>query len=1124
MNKKKQIPAIVWRAMKMSLHQFLIILLFCGFSYAREAAGQEILSRPVSLELENVKLKKALLSIEHQANVRFVYSSSAIDINQKVNIRATSKNLDAILKELLKPMSVSYVVSENRILLKNEKKEEKPLPAAPTGMIENVNAVDRTLAGTVVDETGSGLPGVSVLIKGTQVGTTTDVDGKYQIITRSESDILIFSFVGYLPQEVTVGSRTTLDITLNPDIKALQEVVVVGYGTQKKVNLTGALSMLDMKTKENTPVTNASQAMHGISGLWVNQAGSRPGADNATIRIRGVGTTNNSNPLVLVNGMEYDMNEVNPNDIESITVLKDASAAIYGSRAANGVVLITTKTGVAGKNKVSYNFSQGIQSPTMMPDVVWDPIQYMQLKNQALRNEGKTVVDYSDAQIEQYRSGMAGNPYAYPHINWFDQVMKNGSLNQHHLQFSGGTDKMLYKLSLGYMNQKGVLVANDNAQRYSVDVNVSSQVAKRLRVGANIIANYRKSTEPADGTASYFGSLMRVLPIFTPYVEDGRYGNTVFRTPGRNLIENPMKLVREGYRKPTVQRVFAKLFADYELPFDMKYSVNLGIDKLDNVERRFNSRVNTYDPLTLAVMNYGQTVSYNGNISNLNLNFYQTLSWEKAFTGGHNLSALVGTSYNDFDNSYFNANIENLSGNTLTDLNASTLNPVITGQVTRDKLTSFFGRANYDFKEKYLLEAVIRYDGSSRFGKNNRWGVFPGLSAGWRIDQESFFDVNFINLLKLRASIGKLGNQAVPLYSYLNVVNLGSDYSFGNVLQPGAASTSYNDPNISWETTTTYNAGIDAELWSGKLSAEFEVFKKRTSGILRQVALPSQIGALTGPQRNIGVVDNTGFEVTLSHRNRIGDFKYEVRPSVSFVKNKIVDLNGETVISGRRILKEGHALDAYYILQSEGIYQTQEEINNSAKVSNAVKPGYLKYKDVDGNVTINGNDRIITGSSIPRWNYSFAVNLTYKQFSLNTYFQGVQGINIYPTANLAYPVNNGAGLTKEWATDSWTPQNTGARLPILTTPQGASENYQASTAWLRSGSYLRAQNIQLNYAFPEKWISKVSISRLNLFANVQNFFTFSKYKDSDPERNITGDNLYDYPMLKTVSFGLNVTF
>lgn len=985
-------------------------------------------------------------------------------------------------------------------------------------------AQQANVSGRVTTAAGEALPGATVRLKGTSLGTATDVSGRYRIAVPDTSAVLVFSFGGYTAQEVPVAGRSVLDIVMQESQTGLNEVVVVGYGTQKKVNLTGALSVLDMKTKENTPITNASQALHGVSGLWVNQAGSRPGADNATIRIRGVGTTNNSNPLVLVNGIEYDLNEINPNDIESVTVLKDASAAIYGSRAANGVVLVTTKTGKEGKTKVAYNFSYGIQSPTMMPDVVWDPIEYMQLKNQALRNEGKTVVDYTDQQIQQYKDGMATNPYAYPNLDWFDLVMDNGNLMQHHVQVSGGNEKVVYSLALGYMDQHGVLINNDEAQRYSIDLNLSAKVTNRLRVGGNVIGNYRKSVEPADGTGSYFGSLMRVLPIFTPYVEDGRYGNVVFRTPGRNAIENPMKLVKEGYRKPAAQRLFAKVFADYELPFNIKYNVNLGVDKLDNYDRRFNNRVNTYEPLTLTAMTYGQTVAYNGNTSNLNLNFFQTLSWDKTFSGKHNLSVMGGTSYNSFDVSNFSASIENVAGNSLSAINAGSLNPAVTGAITTDRLASYFGRANYSFKEKYLLEAVFRYDGSSRFARGNRWGFFPGVSAGWRIDQEGFFNMKSIDLLKLRASYGKLGNQAVPLYSYQNVVELGADYSFTNAIQPGAAVESYNDPSIHWETTTTYNLGLDVSAFNGKLTAEGEVFKRRTSGILRQVNLPAQVGNLNGPQRNIGVVDNTGFELNLGHRNRINDFTYELLGSVSYVKNEIVDLNGETVISGRRILKEGYPIDAYYVLQADGIYQTQDEIDKSAKVSSAVKPGYLKYKNMNGDNVINGDDRIVTGSSIPKWTYSFAINLGYKRFSLNTYFQGVQGLTIYPTANLAYPVNNGAGLTKEWATDSWTPENRGARLPILTTPQGASENYQGSTFWFRSGNYLRVQNVQLNYSVPERLLAKANISKLNLFANLQNFFTFSEYKDSDPERNITLDTLYDYPLLKTISFGLNVIF
>ncbi|MBO9155006.1 SusC/RagA family TonB-linked outer membrane protein [Chitinophaga sp. GCM10012297] len=992
------------------------------------------------------------------------------------------------------------------------------------GGFQPLMAQQASVSGKVTTTAGEALPGATVRLKGTNTGAAADADGRYKISVSEASAVLVFTFSGYATQEVQVAGRSVVDIIMQESQTGLNEVVVVGYGTQKKVNLTGALSVLDMKTKENTPITNASQALHGVSGLWVNQAGSRPGADNATIRIRGVGTTNNANPLVLVNGIEYDFNEINPNDIESITVLKDASAAIYGSRAANGVVLVTTKTGKEGKTKVTYNFSYGIQSPTMMPDVVWDPIEYMQLKNQALRNEGKTVVDYTDQQIQQYKDGMANNPYAYPNIDWFDLVMDKGKLMQHHVQVSGGNEKVLYSLALGYMDQNGILINNDQAQRYSIDLNLSAKVTDRLRVGGNIIGNYRKSVEPADGTASYFGSLMRVLPIFTPYVEDGRYGNVVFRTPGRNAIENPMKLVKEGYRKPEAQRLFAKVFADYQLPFNIKYNVNLGVDKLDNYDRRFNNRVNTYEPLTLTAMTYGQTVAYNNSASNRNLSFFQTLSWDKTIAGKHNFSVMGGTSYNSFDVSNFSASIENVAGNSLSAINAGSLNPAVTGAITTDRLASYFGRANYSFNEKYLLEAVFRYDGSSRFARGNRWGFFPGISAGWRIDQENFFNMKNIDLLKLRASYGKLGNQAVPLYSYQNVVELGGDYSFVNTIQPGAAVESYNDPTIHWETTATYNLGLDVSAFNGKLTAEADVFKRRTSDILRQVNISAQVGNLNGPQRNIGVVDNTGFELNLGHRNRISDFTYELLGSVSYVKNEVVDLNGETVISGRRILKEGYPIDAYYVLQADGIYQSQDEIDKSATVSSAVKPGYLKYKNMNGDDVINGDDRIVTGSSIPKWTYSFGINLGYKRFSLNTYFQGVQGLTIYPTANLAYPVNNGAGLTKEWATDSWKPGNRGARLPILTTPQGASENYQNSTFWFRSGNYLRVQNVQLNYSVPESVLSKANISKLTLFANLQNFFTFSEYKDSDPERNITLDTLYDYPLLKTISFGLNVIF
>lgn len=1102
-----------------------LMLLFFG-SLFQVQADPGSAQPQISILKSGVAIKDLLKQVEAQSQYRFFYNHARVDVSEKVNVNIKGASVTRALDEIFRSTDIGYKITGRQILLYRRMHIRLDSVSLDhhRDIRSDVIAAVFAVSGKVTGSGGEPIPGANVVLKGTTTGTSTNAEGNFSLTIPSGSGTLIFSFIGYDTQEVPVNDRAVLDVVLKENNQALNEVVVVGYGTQKKVNLTGALSTLDMKTKENTPVTNTSQALHGVSGLWVNQAGSKPGADNATIRIRGVGTTNNSNPLVLVNGVEYDMNMVNPNDIETITVLKDASAAIYGSRAANGVILITTKAGKEGKTQINYNFSYGFQSPTRMPDVVWNPIQYMQLKNQALRNEGKTVVDYSDAQIDQYQKGMATNPYAYPNINWFDQVMRKGKLNQHHLQFSGGSDKLTYSLALGYMNQQGVLIDNDKADRYSLDLNLSAKVTKNLRVGANLIGSYRHSQEPVDGTSSYFGALMRVLPIFTPYVQDGRYGNVAFRTPGRNSIENPMKLVKEGQRTYGVQRLLTKLYADYQLPHNLKYSINFGFDKLDSLERRFNSRVNTYDPLTLAPMTYGNPVAYNATGDNLNLTFYQTLSWEQTLGGSHNVSAMIGQSYNDFDRGKFSSSVESTPGSTLTDIGAGSLNPAVGGAVTRDRLASYFGRINYAFKEKYLLEAVLRYDGSSRFALGKRWGLFPGISGGWRIDQEDFFRLKFINLLKLRASWGKLGNQSVPLYSYLNVVSLGGDYSFGGVIQPGAATTAYNDPGISWETTANYNAGIDLEAWSGKLGAEFDIFTRKTTGILRQVAIPSQVGALAGPSRNIGAVNNAGFELSLSHRNRIQDFRYELRAGLSYVKNEVKDLRGETVIDGRRILKEGAPIDAYYLYQADGIYQTQDEIKNSATVSSAVKPGYLKYRDVNNDGKINGDDRMVTGSSIPKWNYSFMINLSYKRFSLNTFLQGVQGISIYPTANLAYPVNNGAGLTREWATDSWTPQNTGARLPILTTPQGASENYQNSTFWLRDASYLRVQNVQLNYAFPEQWLGKAKISKLNVFFNLQNFFTFSKYKDSDPERNIRQDTLYDYPLLKTVSFGLSASF
>jgi len=720
-------------------------------------------AQKINLAETNVSLKKLINEIRGQSGYNFLYTKSMLKNAKPVSITVYSAKITDVLDQVFAEQPLTYTIVNNTIVIKEKEKAPdlsqiiQPLPYAAIAV-----------TGRVTDEHGQSLPGVSILIKGTTQGTVTDNDGKYRISVADNNAILIFRYVGFVSQEVTINGKNKIDVVLKEDQKALNEIVVVGYGTTKKTTLTGAVSTLDMKTKENTPITNASQALHGVSGLWVNQAGGQPGADAATIRIRGIGTLNNSNPLVLVDGIEYDLNEINPDFIESITVLKDASAAIYGSRAANGVILVTTKTGKQGKTQVNYSYSYGIQKPTFLPDVLWDPIQYMQLKDQALINEGKSAsaVDYSPAQIAEYQAGMATDPITYPNLNWFDIVLKNGMLQQHNLSFSGGSDKVVYNVGLGYMDQDGILIKANHANRYTLNVNVSANVSSKLRVGTNIVGNYRTFTQPpfsgASATSYYFNRLMRVLPIFTPQLADGRWGSVVFATPGRNTIENPLMLLSAGNNTTNVQRTLAKIFADYQLPFGLKYNINFGVDKMDGLLSYFQPYLVSYNPKTQVPNNYNINPSSNNqDNNNLNISFYQTLNWEKSFNKVHNISAMVGTSYNSFNTAVFTGHAEGYFDNTLTDLDAGALNQMVTGRTTKDVLASYFGRVNYNYKEKYLLEGTFRYDGSSRFIDGKRWGAFPSASAGWRIDKEDFFKVKNIDLLKLRASWGKVTRRLI---------------------------------------------------------------------------------------------------------------------------------------------------------------------------------------------------------------------------------------------------------------------------------------------------------------------------------------------------------------------------
>ncbi|WP_349318257.1 TonB-dependent receptor [Chitinophaga sp. MM2321] len=991
---------------------------------------------------------------------------------------------------------------------------------------QSLYAQDLPVTGKVSAANGMPLIGVNVQIAGTSKGAATDVDGQFKLSVPAGAT-LKFSFIGYLPKELKISNANPLQVTMEEDVQKLNDVVVVGYGTQKKATLTGAITTVSMSDKAGQPITNVSNALHGVPGVFANLSNSQPGVDRSTIRIRGVGTLSNNDPLVLVDGIEYSMDELNPNDIETVTVLKDAAAAIYGSRAANGVILVTTKKG-KGASKVNYSTYYGKQRATYLPNTINDPIVYMKLKNLANKNEGKAP-DYSDDEIAEYEKGMLTDPITYPANDWYKIALQDGTIKKHDLSISGSTDKYQYRLSLGYLDRNGVLFGPGNHEnKYSVGLNASMNVSEKLKAGISLDGYYRNYTQPF--YSDMWNYISRALPILTDQLADGRYGNSWLRTPGRNNWENPRMLAYNGLQTKVVQRFLSTVFAEYKLPFDITYNIKFGVDKYDGILSGFTPRMQTFNPKTGAAINWNSPAtaprSAKTDYNNMNLHFYNTLDWKHTFSEKHNLSAMLGASYDNFDVDEWAASMYGYLDGTLDALSAGTVWNATSGNYTRDVLESYFGRVNYDYDGKYLLEATFRYDGSSRFAKVNRWGFFPSVSAGWRIDKESFFQSNFIDLLKLRVSAGQMGNQAVALYSTTPNVMLGEDYSFGGVLNSGAAQKAYVDSTITWETMTTYNVGADINLWKSRIAVTVDAYKKRTTGILRTVNIPSQIGNLTGPKQNVGTVDNTGIELVVQYRNNIGNLDYGVYGNVAYNKNEVVDLKGEIIYGSGTITKKDYPIDAYYVLQAEGIFQSDAEVAASAKQSGKTKAGYIKFKDVNNDGIINGDDRVIVDASsqMPKYTFGFGFNLGYKGVTLTAAFQGIAGVKALPTANLAYPFNNGANATWEWTTDAWTPENPDARLPIVTTSTGSVDNFQRSTFWLRDNSYIRLKNIQLGYSLPDSWLSKVKIGKVSVFVNAENLLTFSKYKDFDPESILDQTTIYRYPMLKTINGGLNVTF
>lgn len=1007
-----------------------------------------------------------------------------------------------------------------------------------------------TIIGRVVDAaTGESLPGATIAIVGASQGATAGADGSYRIenIQPGIYDVQA-SFIGYQSQTVedvpvTADEVTVLDFSLESGVSALDEVVVVGYGEQRKVNLTGAVSTINFDDAlENRPVTNASQALSGkVTGVWVSQNSGAPGSDGATLRVRGFGTLNDTNPLVIIDGVEGRLAELNPNDIASMTVLKDAaSAAIYGARAANGVVLVTTKRGdYNSAPQVSYNGYYGVQNLGMRYDLIDNSAEFMEMWNTAVMNNGGDPLFPQDV-IEAFRTGT--DPYKYPNVNYFDEVFQSAPITEHNVSVRGGSADANYYISANYLDQGGI-IRQTNSNRYGVHLNLNTRVTDWLEVGGTLRGMRKITDRPYDD----IGRIMYMMsnggyPFIAPYTRDGRFGATqaVYLSgpnAGMPIVDsrNPLPDAYNGQTQYTNSFLEASLNATLRLLPGLSLNARYSDRYNNNRQDRYNEMhyVYTDEGFRSTTLDYPSVINnYRSANEEVYRVFYNTLNFDHTFGERHNTSAILGMQAEALDLSTTAVRKSDPPKDGLHEVDAGTSSPFASGNSTEWRMLSYFGRLNYNFDEKYLFESNLRADASSRFKSGNRWGLFPSFSAGWRISEEPFMrGLDFISELKLRASWGRLGNQNIEgiagNYPYLISItqNYGTSYNFGGQLMPGAAVTSLVDEDITWETTESIDIGLDLGLLNNRLNLELDYFNKQTSDILVRLPIPQILGGVSAPVENVGRMRNDGFEVAASYQsdsyNR--DFSYRIGANLSYVTNEVTKFRGGQAPDQLYLIREGISYRALYGYNAIGIYRTDEEAaEHMANNSYIPEAGDLKYEDVNGDGRLDYRDKQVLGNTIPKYTYGINLGLTYKNLNLDVVTMGIAGAHAYTANAWTQPLGiSGGTITTRWR-DAWTPENPDASLPRIRIND--TWNRYESSFWVTDISFFKIKNIQLSYNLPSRWLQRMNVDGLSIYLNVQNLpaFVTDDYEGFDPERSTFDSGASLYPTPVTTSIGVNV--
>ncbi|MDO4702787.1 TonB-dependent receptor [Tannerella sp.] len=1097
----------------------MLFLLYPGRFYAEAQTN-------LSLKLQDVPLEQVLSAIEMRTDYHFLYSKEQVDVSRKVSIDIQNKDLAEALSQLFAGTDITYTLKNKQIVLTRSsvKESRRDTPV-------------KTVSGIVRDEKGEPVIGANIIEKGVPGnGTITNAKGQFSLKVSSDA-VLQISYIGYLPLEVSVKGVTSFDIVLKEDTQMIDEVVVVGYGTQKKVNLTGAVSVVRGEEMTKRPITNVTSMLQAqIPGLRVVNGSGQSGNNKVSLRVRGQGTYSNagSDPLVLINGVPGELSSIDPNAIESISVLKDAaSAAVYGARAANGVVLVTTKTGIK-KTSISYSGNFAIYSPTRMLKVITNSVDYMNLWNEAKTNSGISSGLYPQDVIDLYKHAKLRGP-EYPNYNWLGEHIHSNFSHNHNIAVSGGSDKMVYNVSMYYADENGTMDGH-GYKKYNFTADLQSQITKWMKFGSYVGFMRGDRKRPYEGgTDGSFTSIFAQAPTYAPRRTDGSWVYKAY--PWESNNKNVIALVgNDALRKNTNYDVNAQAWLTIDIAKGLSWHTKGAVRMIAEREKEWRPLVKLYNYHTGEYMNELDVGAKGLNANNYHTFYTYLYSYLKydvvTKDQNHNFGFQLGYSQETNDYDWLKGYRKDFPF-PLTEIDAGSKElQEAEGNQEQWSLMGIFGRFNYNYKERYLFEANFRYDGSSRINPDDRWGIFPSFSTGWRITEEKFMQdisLSWLNNLKIRASWGQLGNQNIGVYPYQAVMENEGNYTFDNSsLSTGYAQTKYANKNITWEMTAVTDIGLDAMILNG-LSVTFDWYKKKTKNVLRNAQVTGTLG-LEAPVINSGEMENKGFELNIQYLKDIksGSFKgltYNVGFYFDRNRNKVTKFGSEE-ISGYYLRKEGLPYNSYYMLDCIGVFRDKEDVKRSPKQFNDnTLPGDLKYRDVNNDGVIDNTDRIVIDGRFPKFEYAVNLSAAWKGFDVFILMQGVEGKKHYVTDWGLQPFRQGSAPTIDYVKHRWTeekPDN--AKYPRMYFDNfGGSKNTRRNSYFLKDASYFRLKNVTIGYVIPSKLTRKWLIQKIRVFFSGDNLATITNYPELDPEREEDG-RFVAYPQNRICSFGINIQF